>query len=268
MEVIIKRDYDEMSKEAAGIIKAALLKKPNLVLGLATGNTPIGLYNELARMHREEGLDFSQVVTFNLDEYVGLLVSHPQSFHSFMERHLFSKINIPPSNRFIPQTALEDHENFCAWYEQQIRRYGGIDIQVLGIGTDGHIAFNEPSSSLGSRTRIKSLHPSTREANAQNFGGDVEAVPKLAITMGVGTIMEANRCLLLANGEAKAEAIARCVEGPITAEIPASALQTHPKATILIDEAAASKLKRVDYYKWVYENKLEIEKAGRQRENK
>ena len=259
MEVIIKSDYTEMTMEAVKIVHSALKEKPNLVLGLPTGNTPLGLYNELARLHREEALDFSQVVTFNLDEYVGLPTSHPQCYHYFMQQHLFSKVNIPPSNRYLPQTTAKGHEAFCAWYEQEIQRHGGIDIQILGIGTDGHIAFNEPSSSLGSRTRIKSLQLSTRQANAQYFGGDINAVPKLAITMGVGTIMEAKHCLLLANGETKADAVAQCVEGPITSELPASALQLHPKTTLILDEAAASRLKRADYYQWVYQNKLEIE---------
>ena len=238
----------------------ALLKKPNLVLGLATGNTPIGLYDELARMHNAEGLDFSQVVTFNLDEYVGIPANHPESYHTFMERHLFSKLNIPASNRYIPQSTTDNLEEFCEWYEERIRYFGGIDIQSLGIGTNGHIGFNEPSSSLGSRTRLKTLAPATIQAHVPNFGGDAEAVPKMAITMGIGTIMEAKRCLLLANGKSKADAIARCVEGPITAEVPASALQMHPRVIILIDEAAASHLKRIDYYKWAYENKLRLER--------
>jgi glucosamine-6-phosphate deaminase len=259
MEVIIKASYDEISWEAGRIVREALLKKPNLVLGLATGSTPIGLYNELVQMHKKEGLDFSQAVTFNLDEYVGIPASHPESYHTFMERHLFSKINVPASNIHIPQNTTRNLEKFCQWYEQQIREVGGIDIQVLGIGVDGHIGFNEPSSSLGSRTRIKTLAPSTLKANAPYFGGDLDTVPKMAITMGVGTIMEAKQCLLLASEESKAEAIARCVEGPITAEVPASALQMHPKAVILVDENAASQLKRADYYKWVYENKLRLE---------
>ncbi len=258
MEIIIKESYEEISKEAAQIIRAALLKKSNLVLGLATGNTPIGLYNELARMHKAEGLDFSQVVTFNLDEYVGIPVDHPESYHTFMERYLFSKVNIPASNQYIPQSTTDNLEEFCEWYEERIRHFGGIDIQVLGIGTNGHIGFNEPSSSLGSRTRLKTLAPATIQAHLPNFGGDAEAVPRMAITMGIGTIMEAKQCLLLANGGSKADAIAQCVEGPITAEVPASALQMHPRAIILVDEAAASRLKRIDYYKWAYENKLRL----------
>ncbi|MCH8290868.1 glucosamine-6-phosphate deaminase [Candidatus Poribacteria bacterium] len=259
MEVIIKASYDEISKEAGRMVRKALLKKPNLVLGLATGSTPIGLYNELVCMHKEEGLDFSQVVTFNLDEYVGIPASHPESYHTFMERHLFSKVNVPTSNTHIPQNTTRNLEKFCEWYEQQIREVGGIDLQILGIGVNGHIGFNEPSSSLGSRTRIKTLAPSTLKVHTRDFGGDLDTVPKMAITMGVGTIMEAKQCLLLASGKSKAQAIARCVEGPITAEVPASALQMHPKAVILIDEEAASQLKRIDYYKWGYENKLRLE---------
>ncbi|MBI1925454.1 glucosamine-6-phosphate deaminase [Candidatus Poribacteria bacterium] len=258
MEIIIKDSYEEISKEAAEIIRAALLKKPNLVLGLATGNTPIGLYDKLARMHKAEGLDFSRVVTFNLDEYVGIPVDHPESYHTFMERYLFSTVNTPASNHYIPQSTTDNLEEFCEGYEERIRHFGGIDIQVLGIGTNGHIGFNEPSSSLGSRTRLKTLAPATIQAHLQNFGGDAEAVPRMAITMGIGTIMEAKQCLLLANGESKADTIARCIEGPITAEVPASALQMHPRSIILVDEAAASRLKRIDYYKWAYENKLRL----------
>lgn len=255
MEVIIKSNYQELSKEAAEIIKEALLKKPNLVLGLATGDTPIGLYRELIRMHKEEGLDFSKVVTFNLDEYLGIPEDHEQSYHTFMRRHLFDHINIKPANIHIPITTAEKAEDFCQWYEEEIKRVGVIDIQVLGIGRGGHIGYNEPTSSLGSRTRIKTLVPETIKDNSRHFGGDISKVPKMAITMGVGTILEAKLCLLLASGSAKADAVAKCVEGPITAQVTASALQLHSKAVIIVDEEAASKLKRADYYKLAYQNK-------------
>lgn len=258
MEVIIQPTYQQLVTIAAEIIRDALLKKPNLVLGLATGSTPIGLYETLARMHKDNGLDFSAVTTFNLDEYVGIPSTHPCSYHTFMATHFFNAVNIPAANRHIPQSTAENHETFCEGYEAAIASAGGIDIQVLGIGKEGHIGFNEPSSSLGSRTRIKTLTQSTLEANAQHFGGTVDAVPKMAITMGVGTIMEAKRCLLLANGESKASAIARAIEGAITAEVPASVLQMHPQTIVLIDEAAASQLKRVDYYKQVYANKQKL----------
>ena len=258
MEVIIQPTYERLAAVAAETVRDALLKKPNLVLGLATGSTPIGVYEALVRMHKAEGLDFSGVTTFNLDEYVGIPPNHPYSYHTFMETHLFNAVNIPTENRHIPQSTTVRHEEFCEQYETAIVDAGGIDIQVLGIGKDGHIGFNEPSSSLGSRTRIKTLTQSTLEANAPHFGSTVDAVPKMAITMGVGTIMEAKQCLLLASGESKAEAIANAVEGPITAEVPASVLQMHPQTVAIIDEAAASQLKRVNYYKQVYANKQEL----------
>ncbi len=254
MEVIIQPTYTEMVSVSAGIIRDALRKKPNLVLGLATGSTPIGLYAALTQMHTTEGLDFSAVTTFNLDEYVGIPTSHPHSYHTFMETHLFSAVNIPAENRHIPQSTAVAHAQFCEQYEASIAAAGGIDIQLLGIGTEGHIGFNEASSSLGSRTRLKTLAQSTLEANAPHFGGTVEAVPKMAITMGIGTIMEARQCLLLATGTAKAAAIAQAVEGPITAEVPASVLQMHPRAVLVIDEPAAAQLKRADYYKQAYAN--------------
>ena len=258
MEIIIQPTYARLAEVAAEIIRDALLKKPNLVLGLATGSTPIGVYEALAEMHRTDGLDFSGVTTFNLDEYVGIPPDHPYSYHTFMETHLFKHINIRAENYHIPQSTAVGHVEFCERYEAAIVNAGGIDIQILGIGKDGHIGFNEPSSSLGSRTRIKTLTQSTLEANAPHFGGTIDAVPKIAITMGIGTIMEARECLLLASGESKAEAIANAVEGPITAEVPASVLQMHPRTSVIIDEAAASQLKRVDYYKQVYVNKLEL----------
>ena len=262
MEIIIQPTYVQLVAVSAEIIRDALLKKPNLVLGLATGSTPIGLYETLARMHKTEGLDFSSVTTFNLDEYVGIPPNHPHSYHTFMATHFFDAVNIPAENCYIPQSTVVAHEEFCEHYEAAIVDAGGIDIQVLGIGKDGHIGFNEPSSSLGSRTRIKTLTQSTLEANAPHFGGTVEAVPKMAITMGVGTIMEAKQCLLLASGESKAEAIAHAVEGPITSEVPASVLQMHPRTVVIIDEAAASQLKRVDYYKQVYANKQKLLSQG------
>lgn len=258
MEIIIQPTYTQLVAVSAEIIRDALLKKPNLVLGLATGSTPIGLYEVLSRMHKTDGLDFSEVTTFNLDEYVGISPDHPYSYHTFMETHFFNTVNIRSENCHIPQSTAVSHEEFCERYEAAIVQAGGIDIQVLGIGKDGHIGFNEPSSSLGSRTRIKTLTQSTLEANAPHFGGTIDAVPKMAITMGVGTIMEAKQCLLLASGESKAEAIAQSVEGPITAEVPASVLQMHPRTILVIDEAASSRLKRVDYYKQAYVNKQKL----------
>ncbi len=250
MEIIIKDTYDEMSAVAARVVAKTLNSKPNAVLGLATGSTPLGLYKELARMHRDEGLDFSQVTTFNLDEYVGLTKNDLQSYHYFMHENLFQHINIPPQNVYIPSGTTDNYAAFCHWYEAEIKRVGGIDLQVLGIGSDGHIAFNEPSSSLGSRTRIKTLAKSTIDDNARFFDKP-EDVPIYAITMGVGTILEARKIILLASGESKAEAIAHSIEGPVTSMDTASALQHHPRTLALLDRAAAGKLQMRDYYDWV-----------------
>lgn len=241
MLVIIKENYDEMSREAAQIVSRLIRLKPNCVLGFATGSTPVGLYRELIRLHREEGLDFSKVTTFNLDEYVGLPPEHPQSYHYFMWENLFHHINVDPRFVHIPHGMADDIDAFCDWYEDRIREVGGIDLQILGIGANGHIAFNEPCSSLGSRTRIKTLTEETRQDNARFFGS-LEEVPKYAITMGVGTIMEAHTLLLLASGSGKADAIAKTVEGPITAMVPASIVQLHRDARVLVDREAASKL--------------------------
>jgi glucosamine-6-phosphate deaminase len=241
MLVIVESSYEQMSKEAARFIADHLRKKPNLVLGLATGSTPLGLYRELGRMHREEGLDFSKVTTFNLDEYVGLPPQHDQSYHYFMQENLFKYINIDHRYIHIPMGMTRDFDAFCAWYEQRIRESGGIDIQILGIGGNGHIAFNEPGSSLGSRTRIKTLTGTTRMDNARFFKNPDE-VPKFAITMGVGTIMDAKELLLLATSSGKADAIKAAVEGPITAMCPASIIQLHQKAYAFVDKEAAAKL--------------------------
>ena len=252
MLVVVKEDYDSMSKEAARIVADRIRRKPNLVLGLATGSTPLGLYKELIRLHKEEGLDFSKVVTFNLDEYIGLPPEHEQSYHYFMWENLFKHININPANVHIPQGMFGDLkispyetdpkiEAYCRWYEEEIKKYGGIDLQILGIGANGHIAFNEPGSSLGSRTRIKTLSERTRKDNSRFFKS-LDEVPKYAITMGIGTIMEAKEIILLASGKNKADAVKAAVEGPITAMCPASMLQMHRKAILIVDKEAASKL--------------------------
>ena len=241
MLVYIKENYDEMSKEAARIVAELVRKKPNCVLGFATGSTPLGLYKELIRMHQREGLDFSKVTTFNLDEYVGLPPEHDQSYHYFMWENLFKHINVDRRFVHIPMGMAQDIEVFCEWYEEQIEKAGGIDLQILGIGANGHIAFNEPGSSLGSRTRIKTLTGTTREANARFFK-DPNEVPKYAITMGVGTIMDAKQLLLLASGAGKADAIVATCEGPITAKWPATIVQMHRYAIVVVDKAAAAKL--------------------------
>jgi glucosamine-6-phosphate deaminase len=241
MLVIIKKDYDKLSQEAAKVVADRLKKKPNLVLGLATGSTPLGLYKELIRMHKYEGLDFSKVTTFNLDEYVGLPPSHDQSYHYFMQNNFFSSVNIDPRYIHVPHGMARDVSLFCEWYEDRINSFGGIDVQVLGIGANGHIAFNEPGSSLGSRTRIKTLTPATRDDNKRFFKSD-EEVPKYAITMGVGTIMNAKELLLVASGKSKAQAIKPAVEGPLTAMCPASIIQMHKEAFVIVDKEAGSKL--------------------------
>lgn len=250
MEIQILSSYDDLSKAAAFEVKECLNSKPNAVLGLATGSTPLAMYRELVRMHKEEGLDFSRVTTFNLDEYVGLGREDEQSYHYFMHENLFRHINIPPQNVYIPSGTTDNYEAFCAWYEQRIVECGGIDLQILGIGSDGHIAFNEPTSSLGSRTRIKTLAKQTIEDNARFFDRP-EDVPVYAITMGVGTILDARRIVLLAAGENKADAVAAAVEGPVTSMITASALQMHRDVRTYLDKAAAGKLQMVDYYEWV-----------------
>jgi glucosamine-6-phosphate deaminase len=253
MEIIIRDTYDEMSAAAAKEVARTLNAKPNAVLGLATGSTPLGLYKELVRLHKDEGLDFSQVTTFNLDEYVGLKQNHPQSYHYFMHENLFKHINIPRESIHIPSGTTDNYEAFCAWYEQRIRDCGGIDLQVLGIGSDGHIAFNEPTSSLGSRTRIKTLAKQTIDDN-KRFFGEGEEVPIYAITMGVGTILEARRIMLLANKESKAGAVAAAIEGPVTSMITASALQLHQDVLFFLDRPAAGKLTMIEYYEWIQDN--------------
>lgn len=241
MLVIIKKEFDDLSKEAAKLIATKIRNKPDLVLGLATGSSPLGIYKELIRLHKEEGLDFSKVTTFNLDEYVGLPPSHDQSYHYFMKRNLFDHINLDERYIHVPHGMAKDIDKFCSWYEKRIKDAGGIDLQILGIGANGHIAFNEPGSSLGSRTRIKTLTEKTRNDNARFFSNMAE-VPKYAITMGVGTIMDAKELVLIANGKSKANAIKASVEGPITAMCPASIIQMHQKAYVFADEEASTYL--------------------------
>jgi glucosamine-6-phosphate deaminase len=250
MRVIVVPDAAAVAVRAARFVASLVRSKPTTVLGLATGSSPLGLYRELIRMHREERLDFSRVTTFNLDEYVGLEPTHSQSYRRFMQESLFDHINVAPERTFVPDGRTIDFANYGAAYEQLIRDAGGIDLQVLGIGSDGHIAFNEPGSSLGSRTRVKTLARETIRDNARFFGSE-ELVPRLAITMGVGTILESRQCLLVAMGSGKAEAIRQTVEGPVTAQVTASALQLHRDVICVIDEPAASLLTRVDYYREV-----------------
>ena len=254
MEVFVYQKYDEISQAAAKVVADIINNKPNAVLGLATGSTPLGLYKELARMHKEDGLDFSHVRTFNLDEYVGLTPDHPQSYHYFMHENLFKNINIEPQNVHVPSGTTKNYQAFCDWYEQRIEECGGIDVQVLGIGSDGHIAFNEPGSSLGSRTRIKTLSKETIDDNARFFNKK-EDVPVYAITMGVGTVLEARKLILLANGANKAKAIADAIEGPVSCMCTASVLQLHPDSELFLTEDTTSELKMKDYYEWIQSKK-------------
>jgi len=254
MEVIIISTYEDASRLAGGMIAQQVMRKPNSVLGLATGATPVGTYKELIRRHREEGLDLSNVVTFNLDEYVGLPPSHPQSYRYFMDQNFFNHVNIPKANIHVPYGHTDSVLDFCIWYENEIKRFGGIDLQILGIGSDGHIAFNEPGSSLGSRTRLKTLTEETIEDNARFF----EKVPRFAITMGVGTILDAHKIILLANGAKKAKIVAEAIEGPISSQVTASALQLHRDVVVIVDKEAGTALKRADYYRWVYDQKAKL----------
>jgi|Deesub1362B_J571_1020462.scaffolds.fasta_scaffold00859_3 glucosamine-6-phosphate deaminase len=257
MEVIITTNYDEICQEAANIILQEWKRKNNLVLGLATGSTPLGVYKKIIELYQKGEIDFSQVVTFTLDEYLGLDEDHPQSFAYFMKKNFFQHINIKKENIFRLKGKPENIETECQKYEEKIKSFGGIDIQILGIGRNGHIGFNEPGSSLSSRTRVKTLTQETIEDNARFFKNK-EDVPKFCLTMGIGTIMEAKMIVLLATGRNKSEAIFKCVEGPITASVPASVLQFHPQAKVIIDQEAAFLLTRKDHYQWVYRNKEKV----------
>lgn len=255
MEIIIKNDAETGSNAAARVVARLVREKPNAVIGMATGSTPLKLYKELIRIHKEEGLDFSSVTTFNLDEYIGLPIEHEQSYYRFMWENLFNDINISPENVHIPDGMAADVPAACAAYEKAIEQAGGIDLQVLGIGSDGHVGFNEPTSSFASRTRIKTLTRQTVADNARFFGGGESQVPRHCITMGIGTIMDARINLLLAFGAGKAEAVAAMVEGAVTFMVPASILQHHPVAKIFIDEPAAANLQLADYCRWTYDGK-------------
>ena len=254
MEVIIQPDAGAAATLAARMVARLVRNEPNAVLGLATGKTQLELYRELVRLHQDERLDFSRVKTFNLDEYAGLAAEDPRSYHCYMREHLFDRVNLSDDRVHLLDGTAPDVLRACAAYEAAIESAGGIDLQILGIGVEGHIGFNEPSSSLGSRTRIKTLTERTRRDNATEFG-TAERVPRHVLTMGIGTIMDARACLLLAVGEAKAKAVAAAVEGPIAAMVPASVLQMHPVARFVLDEAAASALERADYFRTVWEEK-------------
>ena len=257
MEIIIQPDVDAAALLVARVIAHEVRRKPDLVLGLATGRTMEAVYAQLARMHRNEGLSFASCRTFNLDEYIGIPSDHPGSYRHYMNEHLFLKVDINLKNTYLPNGTAPDLRAECERYERAIAERGGIDIQLLGIGHDGHIGFNEPLSALRSRTREKALTLSTLQANAAMFDGNLDQVPRRAITMGVGTILESKRCIMLTTGASKAAILAKATEGPITAMVTASALQWHPHCTIVTDEAAAKKLEGLDYYRWIFKNEPE-----------
>lgn len=233
-----------MSKKAAQEVASLLRKKPDAVIGLATGSTPIGMYKELVRMHREEGLDFSKATFFNLDEYMGIPKDHPQSYHHFMREHLFAHVNADPARIHIPNGMTTDIAQECASYDQKIRDAGGIDLQVLGIGANGHIGFNEPGTAFGLGTHMVELSEQTRRDNARFFEGDISKVPTHAITMGPDTIMKAKRVLLLASGEAKEVTVDNAFNGKVTEALPASILQNHPDTTFYLDAKATKPFKK------------------------
>ncbi|WP_258360816.1 glucosamine-6-phosphate deaminase [Moorella sulfitireducens (nom. illeg.)] len=244
MKILVARDYQHMSRLGACVVTAVLKGKPNLVLGLATGATPLGLYRELVKLYQEGRLDFSRVTTFNLDEYYGLSSSDPHSYHYYMEENFFRHINIRRENIHLPPGQPGDVAAACAAYEAAIAAAGGIDLQILGIGRNGHIGFNEPGAALNARTHLIDLAPETILANARFFAS-IDAVPRQAISMGMGSIMKARRILLLASGRDKAAAVAAALEGPVTTMVPASLLQLHPGVTVVLDRAAAEKLHSV-----------------------
>ncbi len=241
MRIIFTRDYEDMSLEAAKIVAGQLYLKPESVLGLATGSTPVGLYEKLVQLYEVTGLDFSGVTTFNLDEYVGMAPQHPQSYHYFMSEHLFSKVNLRPDHCFVPDGMAEDLAAEGRRYDARIAQAGGIDLQVLGIGRNAHIGFNEPDIKFEAMTHKVRLDDETIRANARFFARE-EDVPRYAISMGIRNIMLARRVLLLANGKEKAEAVRAAVCGGVSPKAPASILQLHRDATFIVDAEAAALL--------------------------
>ena len=256
MEVVIADEYT-LAELAADAIERVLRTEAAPVIGLATGSSPLRIYDELTTRHKNEGLSFAHAKAFMLDEYVGIADDHPQRYRNVIDTEIASRVNFAEGAVHGPDGSADDLAAASADYERKIAEAGGIDLQILGIGSDGHIAFNEPGSSLASRTRVKSLTHQTRVDNARFFDGDVEQVPKLCLTQGMGTIMEAKHLVLVATGGNKAEAVHQMIEGPISAMWPATVLQMHQHVTVLLDEAAASRLQLGDYYRHAYENKPE-----------
>jgi len=246
MRILVGKDYSEMSKKASQIIGHQITLKPNSVLGLATGITPVGMYQELIRMYESGVIDFSKVVTFNLDEYCDLPQNNSQSYYTFMQENLFSKVNLVPEATHLPKGMVNDIEAECRDYDQRIQDVGGIDLQVLGIGRNAHIGFNEPNQHFEIGTHVVELDKSTLEANARFFNR-IEEVPTRAITMGIGTIFKSKKIMLLASGKEKAEAIFMTVKGKVHLDVPASILKLHGNVTLILDEEAASLLDEKDY---------------------
>jgi glucosamine-6-phosphate deaminase len=238
MEIKIFDDYNKLSEEAAKIIVDRVKRKPNLILGLATGSTPLGMYEQLINFYREKRVSFSKVVTFNLDEYYPISKDNPQSYHYFMWENFWSKVDLKIENVNIPNGNPTDVLQECREYEQKIKEAGEIDLQVLGIGENGHIGFNEPASSLSVNTHLVDLTEDTINVNSRFFNNPDE-VPKQAITMGIGTIMKAKEIILLASGDKKANAIKETLNGTINTRVPASILQAHPRVTVILDKEAA-----------------------------
>jgi glucosamine-6-phosphate deaminase len=256
MEVVIGPGA-ELGRLAADAIEQLLRAQPDAVLGLATGSSPLAVYDELARRHADAGLSFARARAFMLDEYVGLEPGHPQRYRNVIEKEIASRVDFAPDAVQGPDGLAADLVVACRAYEEAIAQVGGVDLQILGIGTDGHIAFNEPGSSLASRTRIKTLTRQTRFDNARFFDDDVDAVPTHCLTQGLATIMAARHVILVATGRGKAEAVHQLTEGAVSALWPATILQHHPHATVLLDDAAARRLQLVDYYRETYRSKPE-----------
>ncbi len=254
MEVIICQDSGKASELAAKLLKNQVKKRKHSVLGLATGSTPLTMYKMFIDFVKAEGIVTSEMIAFNLDEYVGVGKDHEGSYAYYMKKNFMEPLDLDPRQLNIPDGMAEDVKKECENYEKRIRQQGPIDLQILGLGQDGHIGFNEPGSSLGSRTRIKSLTEETRDVNRAAFSS-LEEVPRHVITMGIQTIMESQKIALMAFGKSKAATVAKMVEGPVSALVPASVLQFHPQVKVFLDEEAASELKNQDYYKQVFAHK-------------
>ncbi|AQT82244.1 glucosamine-6-phosphate deaminase [Mycolicibacterium litorale] len=255
MEVVILEDTQQIGTVAADAIEALLTSKPTAVLGLATGSSPLAIYDELVARQQAGRISFSQARGFTLDEYVGLPADHPERYRNVIDTVFVSRVDFAPGAVAGPDGLAADIPAACAEYEEAISAAGGVDLQILGIGTDGHIGFNEPGSSLASRTRIKTLTRQTRVDNARFFDGDVDRVPTHCLTQGLGTIMAARHVILVATGRNKAEAVHHLAEGPVSAMWPATVLQHHPHVTVLLDGAAARRLQLAEYYRETYRSK-------------